>query len=181
VKNGEFRIKIAIIAAIITFMGLFGSYKLYMIYNVEKPLEQSIRTISGVKQVSLSRKGQGKYEIKIKLDRVDNIQEKYTQIESLTEKKLRAAAYEIQIEDNRDTKLRKFSNYAQLALYQAGEKNEYLWLNQTLQEKAKDAGISCTLLVDGQRVYIQADDGTSYMYIIMPHNTTETAPEGVRT
>lgn len=178
-KNGEFRIKIAIIAALIAFMGLFGTYKLYNIYNVEKPLVNSIKSIPEVEQISLN-KVRGQYEIYVKLAQVVNLQEKYQQIDSAAEMKLGAETYEIKIEDNQNASLKEFYDYTQLALLQAGTDNQYLWLNQTLQEKAGSAGITCSLLVDRDRVYIQARDGKSYMYIIVPHSNTETAPERER-
>jgi phage-related protein len=179
-KNSEFRIKIAILATAIAFVVLFGTYKLYTIYNIEKPLVNSIQNIPEVKKITLDKKEQGQYEINIRLAKIENIQEKYQQIDNLTAKKLKADSYEIKIEDNRNAKLRQFYHYAQLALFQASDKNQYLWLNQTLQKKARDTGISCSLIVDRQRVYIEANDGEYFMYIIMPHLSNETAPEGER-
>lgn len=177
-KNGEFRIKVAIIATLIAFMGLFGTYKLYTIYNIEKPLLSSIQTIPEVEQASLTKKAQGQYEINIKLDQVANIQAKYEEIDKMAQEKIRNGSYEIKIDDNRNASLNQFYDYAQLAVLQASADNQFLWLNQTLQQKAENSGVTCSLRVDEERIYIQARDGKSYLYIIMPHQAIKTAPEG---
>lgn len=179
-KNGEYRLKIVILAMAIAFLGLFGTYKIYNIYNIEKPLINTVETIPGVEQVTLD-KTNGAYEIKIKLAKVTNFREKYRQIDIAVAKKMKPDSYTIFIEDKRNSKLNQFYDYAQLAIFQALNDDQYIWLDQALQQKAGSVDVNCKLLIDTEDIYIEAIDGTSYLYEIIPRSTTdETAPGGER-
>jgi hypothetical protein len=177
VKNGEYRLKIVILAALLAFLVLFGSYKLYIIYGLEQPLTNRVEMIQGVELVQVD-KSQGRYEFKIKLAQVQDFQNQYRQIDAAIGKKLRPDSYIISIEDNRNTRLDRFYAYAQLAVYQAANDDQYIWLDQTLTNKADSTGINYTLKVDSERIYIQAKDGSSYLYETIPRSTDKNVPEG---
>lgn len=169
-KNNEFKLKIAIISTLIALLCLFGFNKLYVIYGVEKPLMEGIKAVPGVEEAALDQK-QGQYQISIRLAQVDNLPETYQKIDLAIAKKLDAGSYKVVVKDQRNSKLDKFYDYAQLALFQTVNDKQYLQLDQNLQKNAQTAGIKCSLFVDEKHIYIQAIDGSSYMYEIVSHSS----------
>ncbi len=176
-KNSEFKIITAVISLIVTLAVLLGSYNLYNKYVVEKPLTRELATLPTVKSAKIMKVDK-EYFIQLQLEQVDNIQDSYTQIESIINSKIKNAKYKIEIQDADSKELSHFYNELQPVLYQGLSAQRYLWLDEQIKERSSNKGIESRLYVDDKRVYLQLEDADSYLYKTFDIAQTQTSGGG---
>ena len=163
-KNSEFKIFTLIISLFVTFGLLLGSYNLYNKYMVEKPLTRELAAMDTVKCAEITKVDKV-YLIQLQLEPVDNIQDSYNEIEAkITNSRIKNDNYRIEIQDTGSKELNHFYNDLQPVLYQGLSGQQYLWLDEQIQNRSSVKGIESRLYVDEKRVYLQLEDADSYLY-----------------
>lgn len=165
-KNGEFKIIVAISSLIVVFAIFFGGYWLYNRYGVDKPLIDKISDISGVKTVEIDKQDQI-IMIDIKLNNIDDLQSEYNDIKEIIDTQFEGENYRIKINDNRNQKLKNAYQDIQLSVYQAVANNQFLWLKEQMQNSPELKGLSYKLFVDENNLYIQIKDGNHALYEVI--------------
>lgn len=165
-KNGEYRIYLSIISLIIVLAILLGAYKINEKYFIVGEIENNLAAMSTVKTTSIEKKD-GKYEIEMKMEKLDNIQKVYNEIDMLVTEKLKAEDYHLKIKNRPCQKLEDFYYHLQPAIYEALANKQFLWLDQEIAEKSSAAGISSKYFIDNNHIFIQFADGEDYFYQII--------------
>lgn len=178
-KSNDFRVLFSI-AALMLSLGIFlGAYSIYIKFAVEKPLAVELSALDGVKKVHLN-KGEDGYEVKVDLVRMNNIQERYTDIEKVLQAGLKGKDYRLQIGDQRGRELQELYNSLQPAIYEAIAENHYIWLNEQLLEKAGAKGIGCAMYIDKKHLYLQFYDESQYLYEIIERSCSSNLADSGR-
>ncbi|MGS0764680.1 hypothetical protein [Syntrophomonas curvata] len=166
-KNNEIKILRLIITIIVALGILLGGYNLYQKYMVEKPLNEKLLHMEEVNKVDVNKVNK-LYSIQVRLGKVENIQKSYADIDSIIDSSIKGN-YAIEIKDGRNQRLGKFFDDLQPALYQGLAQKEFLWLAEQLEQRSQSQNIKSQLRVDNKRVYLQLEDGDSYLYSIIEH------------
>jgi hypothetical protein len=166
-KNNEIKILRLIITIIVTLGILLGGYNLYQEYMVKKPLAEKLLQVEAVNKVDI-KKVNNIYTVQTHLDQVENIQKIYTDLDAIINDGIKGN-YLLEIKDKRNRKLDKFFDDFQPALHQGLAQKEFLWLAQQLEQQGQSQDIKARLLVDNKRIYLQLEDGNSYLYSIIEH------------
>lgn len=175
-KNNEFKTFYLIITVIIALGILLGGYNFYQKYLVEKPLSEKLTLMKEVEKVDIKRVNKT-YSVQIYLGETENIQKSYINIESTIDGSIKSGNYKIVIKDNRNKKLDQFYNDLQPALYQGLDQKEFLWLDEQIKQCSEKQDITARLLVDNKRVYLQLEDGNSYLYSIIDRTAAQQETE----
>jgi len=165
-KNGEFRVVIALLTVALTVAILFGGYSAYNVYGIEKPVKNQLSSLEPVSEVVITKENQI-YDIRVKLSMVDNLQSAYNHIEKTLKQRFAADEYHLQIIDNRNEKLEQLYSDLQPAMQQAAAQSEFVWLNDQLTEKCSQMELKHELGVDEEKIYIQVQDADHYLYEII--------------
>lgn len=168
-KNNEIKIFYLIISIIVALGILLGSYNLYQKYMVEEPLIEKLLLIQEINKIDINKVNK-LYTFKVYLGKVENIQKSYAEIDSTIDDTIKGE-YNIEIKDERNQRLDKFFDDLQPALYQGLAQKEFLWLDQQINQRSRNQDIKARLLVDNKRVYLQLEDGNSYLYSVIEHTT----------
>lgn len=169
-KNNEIKIFYLIISIIVALGVLLSSYNLYQKYMVEKPLTEKLLLMEEINKVEVDKvnKVNKLYSFKVYLGKVENIQKSYAEIDSTIDDTIKGE-YNIEIKDERNQRLDEFYDDLQPALYQGLARKEYLWLDEQINQRSRNQDIKARLLVDNERVYLQLEDGNSYLYSVIEH------------
>lgn len=165
-KKMGFKFQVAVAALILSLTLIFGAYELNNRLGLEKPIKTKIASIAGVEQVNLNKKN-GLYEIGVKLKPVDNLPRKYQEISDVINTKLNSSEYQLKIVDRRNTKLQSAYDEIQLAIYQALDNNQYLWLEDQMQKETGRRGLSGQVFIDEERLYVEMRDGDHFLYEVI--------------
>lgn len=166
-KNGELRIVVIILTAVLTVAILCGGYFAYNVYGVEKPLEEELSSLQQVSSVVIT-KDKKTYEIKIQLEPQENLQSAYSEIQDALNRHFKGKDYELQIADNRNEKIELFYLQMQPAVQQAAAQSEFVWLDNQFREQCEQMALTYNLMVDEQNIYIQIINGSDYLYEVVP-------------
>lgn len=175
-KNNNFRIMISI-AALLFSLGVFlGLYNLYIKLGIEKPLGAELSALHGVKNIEINKAKEG-YRIRVQLDKVDNIQVYYADINRALKGRLDGEAYQLEISDQRSRELQELYNSLQPALYEALADNRFIWLSEQLADKATAKGVSHAMYIDQGQLYLQIWDEQHYLYEVLERNCSACSTE----
>ncbi|HZK43607.1 MAG TPA: hypothetical protein VFC73_04895 [Syntrophomonadaceae bacterium] len=172
-KNGEFRLPIAILAFILILGLLLGSFTLYNKLGIVEPLSKKLYLIEAVDEVNIDK--DKLYNIEIKLGKLNDVQKTYQEIITTIETKLDNDAYQLKILDNSNSKLDELLISLQPAIYEALASHQFIWLDEHLNSITEKMEVSHLLFVDDENLYIQLIDADSYIYSILER------PSGVYT
>lgn len=165
-KKNEFRVFLSILALIFSLGIFLGGYNLYIKWGLEKPLIKDLSSLSSVQGVSIEKNDQ-KYELKVKLKKVSNIQEQYKEIEKQVKSGLGNKEYELEIVDRRNDALELLFNQLQPTIYEAVANNRYLWLDEEVARRTAEKKMSYVIFIDEQNLYLQLMDGNAYLYEVI--------------
>lgn len=165
-KNGEFRVVIALLTVALTVAILFGGYSAYNVYGIENPVKNQLSSLEPVSEVAITKENRI-HDIRVKLSMVDNLQSVYTHIEKTLKQRFSVDEYDLQIIDNRNEKLEQLYSDLQPAIQQAAAQSEFVWLNDQLSEKCSQMKLKHELWVDEEKIYIQVQDADYYLYEII--------------
>ena len=81
--------------------------------------------------------------------------------------------YELKIGDKRNQNLEMVFDNIQIAIYDALDNHKYVWLNEELGRYIEPRGMTYKIFIDDQRLYLQINDGQSYLYTIINRTTDQ--------
>jgi len=165
-KIDELRIAVVLLAMILTVVALFGGYKVYNVYGVEKPVKEQLSALPPVSSVSIDKNKNG-YDIEVQLGAVENLQSAYTGIENVLNQRFDNGDYKLNIIDNRNEKLELFYLQIQPAVQQTAAKSEFVWLDGYLDAKCREMGLKHNLMIDEKNIYVHISDGPYNLYDIV--------------
>lgn len=165
-KNSEFRIAVGLLTLLLTLGILFGGYSVFTVYGIEKPAEKSLTSVEYVSAVSIEKEN-NIYNIRVKLEPVENLQKTYSNLQQAASQRLAADSYILHITDNRNQRLDQLYTELQPGVQQALARHEFVWLDSELRQKTDELGIEYQLMVDENNIYIHLTDGNFYLYEIV--------------
>lgn len=158
---------LSLIAAFVLCLGVcLGGYYLYNRLQVEKPLTAALQEQQSIKEVEIEKE-EGIYSIHITLEKVDNVQKEYENLEQIIQEKLGDRPYAITVEGSGSQGLETVYAEMQPVLYEALANHEYVWMQKTIADYSEARGIEFNLYVDDERIYLQFTDKDSYQYHIL--------------
>ncbi len=173
-KKNEFKIVVFITAFVITFGIGLGGYYLNSRYNIEKPLLTQINSLSSVED-SWMEKQDEIYNINITLGKVENVQEKYKQLDEMAREKLGERQYQIIINKQKNTILDRVYYDIQPIIYEALANSQYVWMKDEIGRIADQEQLEYKIFIDDNRVYLQFSTGDDYQYYIIDRNSEHEA------
>ncbi len=169
-KNKEFKVFLAIIALIVTLGVLLGGYSLYKKYGIQGPLIKELSSHEMIEKAEIDRKND-KYIINLQLNKVENIQKQYTEVEDIINTRYKPGDYDLIITGRPNEELEQFYEQLQPAVYEALADNRYLWLSDHIENQAAGKRIAYRMFVDEKRLYIQIENNDNFFYKIINRNT----------
>jgi len=168
-KNKEFRVLFTIVSLILTLGILLGGYSLYKKFGVQEPVIKQLCSNKAIEKASIEKKNQ-QHLIKIELKKVENIQKQYAEVENIINSKFEPDDYELIIIGKQNKDLEQLFDQLQPAIYEALASNRYLWLSNEIKRQTDEKHMAYRMFVDERYLYIQIEDGDSYIYKIINRN-----------
>ncbi|MEQ2130219.1 hypothetical protein QTP99_09595 [Caldanaerobacter subterraneus KAk] len=157
--------QVVILTFAVAFGGLFIGFQIYQNKLIPERISRDLKSVKFVKDVTIIAGDKG-YDVKVKLDRVENLMETYGEIQEKIKK------YPVKINlfilDNSDERLNNVYYNLQFALYEAIQKGDYLKMYDFLNRLSQENGIISRVYIDEHNVYIDLRDDIHYLYRIIP-------------
>jgi len=166
VKNSDFKVVLSLITLILALAAFFGSYYLYKLYTIEKPIKEQLVLLESVDKVDMT-KNDKQYQIEVKVNKVSNIQQEYRKIEKIIKSQLDSSQYSLVIKDNRDQQLQNVFTGIQPAVYEALAHNRYVWLKEELTRELTKQECNFNIFIDDHYLYLQIIQNDNYMYAVL--------------
>ena len=156
------------LAFIVTLFMLLVGQILWQNYGVNMPLEKSLQSIDGVKNIVWNKNSKiaEPAQIEVTLGNVANIQKTYKEIHQKSGKVLGVRPYNIIIKDNRTPELENIYNDINYYVQKAISDGDFPLLAQKTEDIAKQVGVSAEVFVDEQYVYIQLNKEDTSLYMV---------------
>lgn len=157
------------LAFIITLLMLLAGQILWQNYAVNMPLEKSLQSIDGVKNIVWNKNSKmvEPVQIEVALGNVENIQKTYKEISRRTGEVLGRKPYSIIIKDNRTPELENLYNDINNYVQKAISDGDFPLLAQKTEAIAKQVGVNAEVFVDEQYVYVQLSKENSSLYMLV--------------
>lgn len=157
-----------LVACIITLIILYIGQLVWQSYAVAAPLDKVIQTVKGVEKVTLSnsQKLNEPIKIDIQLNKIDDIQKTYNEINEKIENTMKNKPYTLEIEDSRTAELDQLYNEINYYLQEALIKGSFPLLSEMAQQKSKALNVKAQVYVDDQNVYIQLTKEDHALYAV---------------
>jgi len=168
----NFRAPVAIIALILTLGVCLGAFSVYNRYLVEKPMQEEMLQVQGVKKVELRREKKINV-ITVEMAELPDFSSAYQAVDNIARERFGPEGYTLQIKDRRDENLQKVYDSLQLYLYQGIATNSFLWLDQEVGKVAADKHLRYGLRVDDRNLYLQLHRDGHYLYAIIERGEKE--------
>lgn len=165
-KKADFNVVTAVAALVIVLIISFSSYYLYKRFGVDAPLEKKIEALEVVENSKATRLKDG-YEIDINMKQVANLQEAYNSIDRAVKESLPGKKYSLHLTDKPNQPLQDFMQHMQPAIFESLASNRFIWLDQELLSRTREAGLQYKLFVDQEHLYLQVEDGENYIYQVI--------------
>ncbi len=159
---------VVIAAVLATFGLLFAGVKIYQKQAVDRPLFKLYQEIKEVKEVQVE-KAEGQMVIRVRLDRVDDLQTTYRRLDSLARSVLGRDGYRLEIGDNRTQVLEQAFYRMHFSLQEANTTGNFTEMAQEIENQQKLLDIeSSRLFIDNENLYLALDHRGAYLYEIIP-------------
>ncbi|MGB9779625.1 hypothetical protein [Caldanaerobacter sp.] len=156
---------VVILTFAVVFGGLFIGFQTYQHKLIPEKIAKDLKSIKFVKDVTITA-GDKAYDVKIRLDRVENLMQTYKEIQEAVQK------YPVKINffilDNPNEKLNNVYYDLQFAVYEALQKGDYLKLQNFVNDLSIRTGIVSRVYIDQYGIYIDLRDGIHYLYKVIP-------------
>lgn len=172
-KKTEFNVVVAVAALVTVLIISFSSYYLYKRFGIDAPLEKKIESLEGVEDTKATRFRDG-YEIDISMKKVANLQEAYISIDRAVKDALSQKEYSLHLSDKPNQSLQDFMQHMQPAIFESLAANRFIWLDEELSRRTREAGLQYKLYVDQEHLYLQVEDGENYIYQIIDREKSQT-------
>ncbi|HPU00674.1 MAG: hypothetical protein GX890_00545 [Firmicutes bacterium] len=165
----EMRWHKVLLVALLALALFFGANHLYRRYFQQEPFIEAICRLEGVAGAELVSEGGGE-TLLITPD--DSYQGRLQALVAAVEKEM-ARRYRkplsIEIKDRRTPRLERFADAVSPDLFEAARSGSYRAAADRIARSAAEHGLDGSLFtVDSRRLYLQARDGSGYLYLIVP-------------
>ncbi len=156
------------IAFIITLFILLVGQILWQNHAINKPLEKSLQSIDGVKNIVWNKNSKivEAVQIEVTLGDVTNIQKTYKEIDQKTHEVLGSKPYRIIIKDNRTLELENLYDDINSYVQKAISDGDFPLLAQKTEDIAKQVAVNAKVFVDEQYVYVQLNKEDTSLYML---------------
>lgn len=162
-----FRVSVVILALLAGLAIFLGGQWLNNRYNLEQPLEQTIRGSAAVESFKVFT-DEPILRIEVKFKNVENLRQSYLDLLKALEPVLGNRDYKLEVQDKRDSVLEDFGQRSGFALYEAVERGNYGEMESNILSLAGDMKVSARVYIDQDYIYVQAKHGENYYYQIVP-------------
>jgi len=173
-KIKNMRILKCFLAFIFTLFMLLVGQILWQNYAVNMPLEKSLQSIDGVKNIVWNKNSRiaEPIQIEVSLGSVSNIQKTYKEIYQKTGEVLGTKSYNITIKDYRTPELENLYNDINNYVQKAISDGDFPLLAKKTEDIAGQVGVNAEVFVDEQHVYVQLikEDTSLYMVALRHSN-----------
>ncbi|KUO96834.1 hypothetical protein [Ferroacidibacillus organovorans] len=171
------RIVPTVSALILTFALLFGGFQIYRTYDLVQPLKSQLTHIASVQSASIDLTGSAPV-IVIKLGLVSDLQTTYDQLQSIVSSSI-GTPYQIVLKDHRTATLYRDYETLQPILYQGLAHGMYTTMIANLQASAAKLHVQARITMNASDVFLQFQQGSSYLYAIVPYSTKFSGASGL--
>lgn len=159
-------IKIAAIFAV-TLGVLFGAYFFYTQLFVKEPLSVTLDNSELIAEYQLGNSNK-KPVLKIKLNMVKNLNNEFLNLINNTAQLLTKKDLQIQLSSNPNERLLDFYHDINPSLYEALSLNNFSKLQEKLEDKNQQYGLSeINLTISQDFLFLQLHDNNNYLYCIL--------------
>ncbi len=166
-KWNGIRIPVVVMALVVGLGTFWGAQWLYNRFNYERPLAQLLEENGDVAEYRINDGGPV-LELEVKLGRVDNLQQSYSNLHRSLQEVVGRRSFRIILRDQRDPALEGIYYHTRLAAFEALERGNFLEMEAYISQLAAREGARARVLIDQDRLYIQVDRGSHYLYEIIP-------------
>lgn len=164
-----------VLVAILALAILFGSWQAYQHFNLLSPLKRNLQQVEGVQTVSILTGSPDVVQVELgpfsKLKNGD-LQQTYHDITNQISSRL-GSAVTIHLGDHQDNQLASALENYQPILHEGLAKGNYVEMINQVTKVAKSQHIQARITMDGQYIYIQLQEGSHYLYSVMPYSTPQ--------
>lgn len=161
------RIPVVIIIIVLVLAVLFGIQYIYHKINVEQPLFKLYSQTKAVQKFDIDNKS-GSTIVNIDLKHTDNLGKTYQQIYQTTANVLGKNGFKLNIKDSRSPELESAYYDMQFIINEALVRGNFSQMENVIEEKAAQAGVTSRVFIDNQNIYIQLDKNKKYLYEVVP-------------
>jgi len=151
-----------IFIVIISLAVLFGGWQAYQRFNFVSPLESSLNTITGVKNVNVVAGSPN--VITVQLGRVGDLQTTYTALSKAV-----GTPGELKIKDSRNAQLTNDEEALAPIISTGKSKGDYTAMMTQIASKASSLHINVRATMDMNNIYLQITSGSYYLYDVFPY------------
>lgn len=170
------RVHVILLALAAGMVLLFGLQWMYNFSQVDKPLKVFFARQAEIKGYELEENG-GRLRISVALGPVANLRETYARIEEGVKDILGGRPFDLDIRDNRDSRLIDDFYRLHYDLEEALATGEFTAMSTELTRKEQDLGLNdLKVFVDSRYLYVQLMRGNRYLYEILPRGDSAKTP-----
>jgi hypothetical protein len=168
-----FRVHVVIISLIVGLAAFWGAQWLYTSLNFQQPLQKQMDDNSLVASYKIVEKGD-RYKIMVSLRDHENVNlmQSYRQIYDQVREIMGDRPFTIELVNRPNDRLDNVLNQGRFAIHEALVKGNFREMFDALHRYARQAGVESRVYIDDDYVYWQMQDGTNYVYEIVPRRTS---------
>jgi len=160
------RIHIILLALLVALGIFFGFRWLYDKFSFEEPLAAALKANKAVTAFEIEHNRPVK--ILVHLTPTTNLKETYQELYQQAQSVLGNRQFILKLADNRDEKLKRVFYYGQFAVYEAIKRGNYLEMIKFIEEESRKLGVTSSVFIDQNNIYIQLQLDDHYLYEIIP-------------
>jgi hypothetical protein len=169
--------QMAAFSLIVTLVILFGGYLGFQHWNIQKPIEQAVRTSQGAKLVSLHLSPK-RVRVDLAIKKGFVFSPEYRKLRERMEEAANDRILEIRLIDRRDAELVDAWERMAFGVNEGIARQEYTQIPETVESIARSEGILACTRMDERFVYVELRKGDRFLTQAIPLNNPES---GVKT
>ncbi len=166
------KINIIFLVIIIVIIVFFIGQYLFKLYNIDKPVIEEIRAISGVKDVRLIDNNE-KIDVLVTFEKGIDFFTVYKEIDEILTTKINKQKGNLLIKNEDTGDLDKVYYDMHYAIYEGMSTNRFVEMEKKVKEIAVNHNINnYKLWIDSNAVFLQLESDGHTLYHRLPYNTT---------
>lgn len=162
-----FRVPVVLLVMVLALSLFLGSRWVYYKYNFKEPLVQELKANEAVQSFSIDQH-EPVIRIVIKLGAVENLKYTYQNLHKSIQDILGNKPFQIDLQDNRDSQLKKIFYNSQFAIYEAIMRGNFREMAEYMKHEASSLKAHATIFIDQDYIYLQMQHDKHYLYEIIP-------------
>lgn len=164
------RIMVILISGFVAGIGLFGGWKFYQSYALQKPLDEKVQAVDGVSDVSVERNAV-ELIISFRPDTGVNLPEIINQFIEITQPYREDQALRFELIQDKSQQLEQWWSLVLFDVAEAMENRTYGAIPEVLETRKDDLpGLQVRAEIDDVYVYIYLERSEESKYILLPRH-----------